>query len=138
MGYPGERGATGHSVYKKTRVTALRGPAGEEKWIQLANVAAQGNSGGPVLDVSGNVVAVMSGMALTYRADAHGNPIGAVLTQTDVAVTEGALKDFLDEHAIPFSEARSGLMAYDDQALRTNAHRYTVPVRCIQDADRSV
>ena len=132
MGYPGEHGANGRSVFKKTRVTALRGPAGEEKWIQLANVAAQGNSGGPAIDASGNVVAVVSGMALTYRADALGNPIGEVLDQTDVAVTKDALTQFLDEHQIAFTEADSGDMTYGDQALRAHAHRYIVPVRCIQ------
>jgi len=136
MGYPGQEGSTGHSQYKKTNVTSLKGPTGEDQWIQLASVAAKGNSGGPVLDGSGNVIAVISGMAMTYRVDASGKPIGDAVGKSDVAITLAALQDFLRAHAVNFYESTSGSIAYGDGVLRDNARNFIVPVRCIQDVER--
>ena len=133
MGYPGQEGSTGHYKFRKTSITSLKGPTGEDRFIQLTSVAAQGNSGGPVLDGSGNVIAVISGTALTYRADAGGQPVGNAIGQTDVAITLAALQDFLRANRINFYESASGLVAYGDGVLRDNAKNFIVPVRCIQD-----
>ncbi|MFZ4541528.1 MAG: S1 family peptidase [Rickettsiales bacterium] len=136
MGYPGPQGATGKEVFKKTQVKALKGPTGEARWIQLASVAAHGNSGGPVLDGSGNVIAVISGMAVTYKADKAGNPSGNPIGQTDIAITLASLQDFLRDHAINFYESASGMLSYPDEVLLDNARHFTVPVRCIQDIQK--
>ena len=135
MGYPGKEGALGHYQFKKTKVTSLRGPGGQERWIQLASVAAQGNSGGPVLDTSGNVIAVITGMTLSYKADGNGNPEGVPLSQADVAIPLVALQDFLQQQAIGFYESSSDGHGYADGALRDNAHHFIVPVRCIQTVE---
>lgn len=136
MGYPGQEGSTGNYVFKKTTVTSLKGPTGENRFIQLASVASKGNSGGPVLDGSGNVIAVISGTALTYRADSEGKPTGNAIGQADVAITLEALQDFLRANRINFYETPSGLIAYGDGVLRDNAKNFIVPVRCIQDTVR--
>ncbi len=136
MGYPGQEGSTGHSQYKKTSITSLKGPTGEDQWIQLASVASKGNSGGPVLDGSGNVIAVISGMAMTYHVGADGKPIGAPVKKSDVAITLAALQDFLRDHGVSFYESTSGNVAYGDGVLRDNARNFIVPVRCIQDVTR--
>lgn len=133
MGYPGQAGASGQHVFKKTRLTSLKGPAGEENFVQLSSVAAQGNSGGPVLDGTGHVIAVISGTALTYHADSRGQPVGEAIGRADVAITLAALQDFLREHRVHFYESVSGRVAYGDGILRDNARNFIVPVRCIQD-----
>ncbi len=136
MGYPGQEGSTGQYQYKKTSVTSLKGPTGEDQWIQLKSVASKGNSGGPVLDGSGNVIAVISGMAITYRVGADGNPVGDAVGKSDVAITLSALQDFLRQHAVSFYESTSGAIAYGDGVLRDNARNFIVPVRCIQDVQQ--
>ena len=133
MGYPGKEGAAGHYQFKKTKVLSLKGPGGQDRWIQLASVAAQGNSGGPVLDTNGNVIAVIAGMTLSYQADDNGNPVGSPLSQSDVAIPLAALQGFLHEHEISFYESNSDGRAYRDGDLRDNAHNFILPVRCIQD-----
>ena len=133
MGYPGQEGSTGNYVFKKTSVISLEGPTGEDRFIQLASVASKGNSGGPVLDGSGNVIAVISGTALTYRADSEGKPTGNAIGRADVAITLEALQDFLRANRINFYETPSGLVAYGDGVLRDNAKNFIVPVRCVQD-----
>ena len=135
MGYPGQLGATGKEQTRKTRVTSLRGPAGEDRWIQLASVASRGNSGGPVLDMAGNVIAVISGMALTYKVGPDGKPMGQALARSDVAITLAALQDFLREHGIGFYESATGNTPSSDGALSRTAHNFIVPVRCIQGAE---
>lgn len=131
-GFPGQAGAEGHASYKKTTVTALSGPQGEANWIQLASVAEQGNSGGPVLDTAGHVIAVIAGIAQTYRADASGRPTGPVVGQSDVAITLAALQDFLQYHRIPFYQSPTGDIGYADTILKSNAHKFIVPIRCNQ------
>jgi serine protease Do len=133
MGYPGQEGSTGHYKFKKSTITSLKGPTGQDSYIQLSSVAAHGNSGGPVLDGSGNVIAVISGTALTYRADANGKPLGDPVGQSDVAITLAALQQFLRANRISFYETPSGMVAYGDGVLRDNAKNFTFPVRCIQD-----
>jgi hypothetical protein len=86
-----------------------------------------------VLDGSGNVIAVISGTALTYRADANGKPLGDPVGQSDVAITLAALQQFLRANRISFYETPSGMVAYGDGVLRDNAKNFTFPVRCIQD-----
>lgn len=134
MGFPGQQGSEGHSKYQKTSITALKGPSGEDRWLQLQSVAAKGNSGGPVLDGAGNVIAVISGMAMTYRVDAStGNLSQQPIGKSDIAITLDALRDFLRQHGIGFYESASGLVMHGDSYLQENASHFVLPVRCIQD-----
>jgi S1-C subfamily serine protease len=135
MGYPGTEGAYEHYQFKKTKVTNLQGPPSKEELIQLDGVAARGNSGGPVLDTNGNVIAVLSGMTLTFRVDENGAVMGTPVSQSDVAVPLVALQDFLHEHEIDFYESNSDGHAYGDNALRDSAHNFILPVRCMQDVE---
>ncbi len=138
LGYPGREGVEGHSTFVKTSITGLIGPNGETGTIQLAPAAAKGNSGGPVLDASGNVIAVITGTAQTFRADASGNPTGDPIKRSDVAITLAALQDFLRRHYISFYEAPSNTTGYGDKVLEQNASRFIVPIRCIQGTTPAV
>lgn len=132
LGFPGQAGAEGHASFKKTTVSALDGPSGEASFIQLASVAEHGNSGGPVLDTAGNVIAVISGIAQTYHMDAQGHPTGPVVGQSDVAITLNALQDFLRDNTISFYQSQTGAVGYADPILESNAHKFIVPIRCNQ------
>jgi S1-C subfamily serine protease len=139
MGYPGQAGVSNTYVFRKTRILGLTGPTGEPNWLQLGNVAERGNSGGPVLDTTGNVIAVITGKAKTYRvesgnSDARESP--TLIGETDVAITLAALQDFLRRNSIPFYEASSGLVAYADTQLEIKANQFIVPVRCIQSGGK--
>lgn len=137
MGFPGREGSRGLSQYRNSHVLALKGPQGEARFIQLESVAAHGNSGGPVLDDSGNVIAIITGIATTYRADASGQPVGDKVAQTDIAVTLAALQDFLHQQKISFYESSSEGVSLSDSALRERAADYILPVHCVQDVRRN-
>jgi len=132
MGYPGKGNLEGRAVVKKTSVTNLNGPAGEPKWIQLSSVAEHGNSGGPVLDTSGNVIGVMAALSKTYRVDAQGNKLDAPIGEADVAITLSSLRDFLKDNQVSYYEATSGLVAYADSVIEENAKKFIVPIHCNQ------
>lgn len=130
LGYPGGDGAKGISRFKKTRIRGLEGPGGEPKWLQLESVAEKGNSGGPVLDSAGNVIAVISGIAKVFRS-ASGQSAQQLVAQTDVAITLPTLQTFLRDYRVSYNEASSGLLIQGDAQLEQRALTFTFPVRCV-------
>lgn len=132
IGFPGASGINGQSTFRQTKVASFEGPIGEPILIQLGGVVQKGNSGGPVLDGTGNVIAVVSGMALTYRMDDDGNVQPGLLSQSDIAITLATLQDFLKKNAITYYELASGNGSYSDEVLAKNALKFTVPVRCME------
>jgi S1-C subfamily serine protease len=137
IGFPGKAGAEGRYSYKKTTVTSLVGPTGEPLWIQLASVAQRGNSGGPLLDASGNVIAVIAGMAKTYKVGEDKRITPELIKEADIAITLNTLQDFLHSNAIPYYESSSGLVAYGDSRIEENALRFIRPVHCILSKQKS-
>jgi len=131
IGFPGQAGVEGTATIKTSHVLSLEGPERNPLWIQLASVAAQGNSGGPVLDSTGNVVAVISGLAQTYRVRPDGALEAQPVGQSDVAITLAALQEFLRANAIPYYQSISGGAA-DEQAVAQQAAQFIVPIRCVQ------
>lgn len=131
-GFPGEAGAAGTPTFSRTRLTSLDSLNDTPERIQLERVVRHGNSGGPVIDGSGNVIGVISAYVETYTDPAYvpGAPqrIGAV----DIAITLAALRGFLDDHQIPYYQAASGLVAYAEPILERNAAHYVFRVRCLQ------
>lgn len=134
LGFPGSQGANGYAQFRNTTIKSLHGPTGENFWIQLTSVTQHGNSGGPVLDESGHVIAVLSGVALAYLADKTGQATGSVVGKSDVAITLPALRDFLREHAISFYESDSSPVGIGEATLRDDAQHFIVPVRCVVNA----
>lgn len=132
IGFPGQAGIEGRSSTKKTTVTALQGPEGQPRFIQLASVAEHGNSGGPILDSAGNVIAVITGISQTYWVD-KSNPSSdpKLVHQSDVALTLATVQDFLQRNQIPYYQSLSS-GAYSDASIQNNALTFILPIRCIQ------
>ncbi len=135
MGYPGQEGIAGQYQFKKSTVTELYGPSGEPKWLQLGSVAQHGNSGGPVLDTMGNVIAVITGNTQTtiYQVDANNQRIegtGKPAGNADVGITLPVLEDFLRLHHISYYQASSGGTPQADIMLERRANRFILPIRC--------
>ena len=135
MGYPGQEGVNGHSMFKKTTVLGLNGPTGEPQWLQLDSVAEHGNSGGPVLDAAGNVIGVVTGNAMTYRTytdNATGKQAAPpeLVGKSDIAITLPVLEAFLNDNSVYYNESSSGLVLHPDDDLERTAHSFIFPVRC--------
>jgi serine protease Do len=62
-----------HAVGMAPELASLPGPARKHRWLQLDLDVAPGNSGGPVLDVTGSVVGlttmIVAGLALAVPGE---------------------------------------------------------------------
>lgn len=128
IGYPLEAGKTGIYQIAMSKVVGSNGPLGELHWIQFENSAQQGNSGGPLLDMSGHVIGVVTGKTELYRINEF-NQREAIST-SDIAVSLPILQGFLDARNVRYSTAGSMARRMSDYVER-NASQFIVNIRCI-------
>lgn len=130
MGYPEERGITGEYSIVESEVMDVSGPLGQDKWLQFEDAARQGNSGGPLLDLSGNVVGVVVGKTVLTRTNLH-NGQQELVQKSDVAISLPFLIRFLQDARVTYQPMYSGLQhsrAYIEQAAKD----YIVNIHCRQ------
>ena len=110
-------------------VGALAGPGGDTTVLQITAPIQQGNSGGPLLDLSGNLVGVV-----VAKLDALKVAIltGDIPQNVNFAISASTAKAFLDAHGIPYDTSPStrgpNEMTAADVAAR--ARDFTVLVEC--------
>lgn len=130
MGYPGENSMTGIYKVVESKVISGKGPRGEEGWVQFKSSADHGNSGGPLLDATGNVIGVVQGHVILQRMNAQ---LGKAETvgESDVAISLPVLMPFLDRYRVPYQRNpnNTNFMA---STIENNAKRYIVNVVCAQ------
>lgn len=128
IGYPLDRGITGEYKVERSTIIGLEGPQDEPYWIQFADAALQGNSGGPLLDSSANVVGVIVGKTKLVSVD---QKTGAqeVVKKADVAISLPYVKAFLHKHGVYFrhSDSRS---YYSIDRVENQAKDYIVNIHC--------
>ncbi len=135
IGYPLNHGVTGIYKVEYSQVLDLAGPTGEPKWIQFAHAALQGNSGGPLLDSSGNVIGVVVGKTRLLKMDAEtGEPI--TLQQSDVAISLPVLKAFLNKNRVYFQAADSRAY-YSVERVENSARNYIVNIHCRREVPQA-
>lgn len=101
MGYPMESFRTGEYKIAESKVIGLKGPTEEPHWLQFSDSAQQGNSGGPLLDSSGNVAGVVVGKSeLWTNYGRNGRP--EMVSKSDVAISLKILMRFLDRHYVAY------------------------------------
>lgn len=133
MGYPQEHGITGVYKVMEASIVGMQGPLNEPTWIQFTSSAQQGNSGGPLLDTSGNVIGVIVGKTKLFRKTGGKQE---TVKESDVAISLPVLKKFLDKNNIFY---RSN---YSESYLATNrlenqAKDYIVNIHCNKGAEQA-
>ncbi len=102
------------------------GPGNDRRLIQISAPVQPGNSGGPVLDASGNVIGVvvarLDALKLAQRT-------GRLPQNVNFAITAGAARAFLDAHKIRYrvSTSTSTIPPVD---IAARARGFTVAVEC--------
>ena len=129
MGYPLSSSETGQYSLATAQVVGVRGPTGEPQWLQFSDSAQKGNSGGPLLDQSGNIIGVVTGKSELYSIDSATQQ-RVSLGKSDIAVTLPVLKRFLNKNGIHFLQAES-LAIRTDSMIETTAQRFILNIKCV-------
>ncbi len=130
MGYPKDSYKQGEYQLAQAEVVGVKGPMDEPHWIQFSDSAQQGNSGGPLLDASGNVAGVIVGKSTVTRY-VPGRAEHEVVRKSDVAISLPILKRFMDQHRVSYrmNGSYTYMMANNLEAL---ARAYIVNVLCMK------
>jgi len=107
-------------------VSSLSGILNDSRFLQISAAVQPGNSGGPLLDTSGQIVGVVSGKLDAVKfARATGN----IPENINFAIKTGALRDFLDNSVVPYqtAESKADLKTTD---IAGNARAYTLLITC--------
>jgi len=130
IGYPGAKGREGHYTVAQAQVMKLdTGIIGAPGQFYITDIVEHGNSGGPVLDTSGNVI----GVVVSKVTLGHVNPVtGAMLSEEHAGgvITLKALQQFLFDHGVFTQWSGSGLLLFSDEFLESRAKNYLVNVQC--------
>jgi hypothetical protein len=131
VGYPGQAWKTGQTTTSQAQIVNTKGPVGKEHWLEFSDALAQGNSGGPLLDASANVVGVVVAKVRSYIYNEQEQTEEAE-EHFDAAISLPVVRGFLDANNISYVEADSGIYLSAGHATEI-ARRFVVNVRCRYD-----
>ncbi len=128
IGYPGDSWRSHDPIVRSAKIIDMKGPTGEEKWLQFSDSVQHGNSGGPLLDSTGNVVGVVVAKTELHIKQA-GSDTQEIVKKSDVAISLPVVKSFLELNNIQYQTADSGLYLLPD-SVNDRARPFIVNVHC--------
>jgi S1-C subfamily serine protease len=126
IGYPFHGLLTSDFTVTTGIVSSLSGIMNDTRFLQISAAIQPGNSGGPLLASSGDVVGVVAAKLNAFKfARATGN----IPENINFAIKTGALRDFLDNSVVPYqiSDAKAELKTAD---IARNARTFTLLISC--------
>jgi len=126
IGYPFHGLLTSDFTVTTGIVSSLSGVLNDTRFLQISAPVQPGNSGGPLLDTSGNVVGVV---AAKINAITFAKATGDLPENINFAIKTGAVRDFLDNSAVTYQTAESGAELKAAQ-IASNARAYTMLISC--------
>jgi serine protease Do len=122
IGFPEESAIVGSPKTSRASLISVENVGDTNEELRFSDVARHGNSGGPLIDGSGNVVGVVKAMVTEYL---NGKPA----SRESVAVGLSRLRMFLDRNGVNYQQFHS---SNNRSALRTEdkALDYIVNVYC--------
>lgn len=127
IGYPGDHGISGKYAVAESEIIDTQGPAQIPDRVQFASSAMPGNSGGPLLDVSGNVVGVVVAKIVQYRVMPGGKHVP--FATSDLAINLPLLMQFMDRWRVPY-QRWPYVTRYSNEDVEKQAAHYVVNIHC--------
>ena len=126
IGYPFHGLLTSDFTVTTGIVSSLSGILNDTRFLQISAAVQPGNSGGPLLASSGDVVGVV---AAKLNALKFARATGNIPENINFAIKTGALRDFLDNSVVPYqiSDAKDELKTAD---IARNARGFTFLISC--------
>jgi S1-C subfamily serine protease len=109
-------------------VDALAGPGDDRRFMQITTSVQPGNSGGPLLDMSGNVVGIVVAKLDALRA---AMVTGDIPQNVNFAINASVARTFLDAQGVDYETAASD-EALSVSQVAEHARRSTVLVECLR------
>lgn len=119
--------ATGAQV-TSGNVSALAGMQNDSRFIQISAPVQPGNSGGPLVDASGNVVGVI---VSKLNAVAIASMNGDIPQNVNFAISPLVLKGFLEANQVKYKTGASNKNLSTANVMSI-ATRYTVLIECVK------
>ena len=125
FGYPLPQLLSTSGNITRGNVSSLAGVGDDERMLQVTAPIQPGNSGGPLLDQSGNVVGIVE----ARLSDRSMTAIGQVPQNVNFAIKAGVAARFLDENGVRYRTASAGAVL-DLPSIADVARRFTVLIVC--------
>ncbi len=126
IGYPLHGLLTSDFTVTAGIVSSLSGLLNDTRYLQISAGVQSGNSGGPLLDTSGNVVGVV---AAKINAIKFAKATGDLPENINFAVKTGAMRDFLDNSAVSYQTSESKVELKTAE-IASKARAYTLLISC--------
>jgi S1-C subfamily serine protease len=126
IGYPYHGLLTSDFTVTTGIVSSFSGLFNDTPYLQITAAVQPGNSGGPLLDASGNVVGVVAEKLATLK---FVKATGEIPENINFAIKTGAVRDFLDNSVVSYqtAESKAELKTVD---IARNARTYTMLISC--------
>ena len=129
IGYPLERGLTGVYHMEKAKVIDVNTNVQGIQNIEFTQSVEKGNSGGPLLDRSGNIIGVVVGKMHYYHTK-NRMKTEEPYKISGLAIGLPVLKDFLKRYNV-FTSSQSTYDIFDDIHPDKRAEKYLVNIVCM-------
>jgi S1-C subfamily serine protease len=126
IGYPFHGLLTSDFTVTTGIVSSLSGVMNNTRFLQISAAVQPGNSGGPLLSSSGEVVGVV---AAKLNALKFVRATGNIPENINFAIKTGALRDFLDNSVVSYQTSDSKTELMTTQIAR-NARAFTFLISC--------
>jgi len=107
-------------------VSSLSGVRNDSRFLQISAAVQPGNSGGPLLDSSGEIVGMV---AAKLNALGVLRATGNIPENINFAIKTGALRDFLDNSVVPYETVAPGAELKTSE-IADAARAYTLLISC--------
>jgi len=126
IGYPYHGLLTSDFTVTTGIVSSLSGLLNDTRYLQISAAVQPGNSGGPLLDTSGQVVGMV---AAKINALKIARATGDIPENINFAIKTGMIGDFLDNSVVPYetAEPKGELKTAE---IAGNARAYTLLISC--------
>jgi S1-C subfamily serine protease len=107
-------------------VSSLSGLYNDTRFLQISAAVQPGNSGGPLLDTSSDIVGVVTGKLDAMRVAQR---TGTIPENINFAIKTGAIRDFLDNSVVAYETSAPGAELKTSE-ITGNARAYTLLISC--------
>lgn len=121
---PGTLSVSGNIV--SGHITSLAGLGDDARFVQISSPIQPGNSGGPLIDSSGQIIGVVTAKLDELK---FAGATGSMPQNVNFAIKSNIALNFMDAHSIPYKTSSSE-EEYTLTKLVEEAKKYTVHVKC--------